>query len=94
MVRGLEETSTSQARCRKGPSWDQPSISSLVSSMSMEELKSLCQIPYNISLEVSDDQTISTIGEADYTIYFTPEQFTAILRFPVLLLVKQFLHVS
>ena len=41
---------------------------------------------------MSDDPIALTIGEADNAIYFTREQFVAGLRFPVPLLVKQFLH--
>ena len=42
MVRGQEETFTSQAGCRRGPSRDTPSTSNLISSLSMEELRSYC----------------------------------------------------
>ena len=42
IVRGQEETSTSQAGHRRGPSWDTPSASSIISSLSMEELRSYC----------------------------------------------------
>ena len=71
-----------------------PSASSLVSSMSMEELRSFCQILDNISLELLDGPATSTVGDADRDVYFTWEQFTTGLRFPVSSLVKQFLHVS
>ena len=94
MARGQEETSTSQVRRRRRPTKELPSASSLVSSMSMEELRSFCQILDSISLELSNDPIASTVGEADNAIYFTREQFVARLRFPVSLLVKRFLHVS
>ena len=94
MARGQEETSTSQVRHRRGPSWELPSASSLVSSMSMEELRSFCQIHDNISIELSEGPTASTVGEAVSVVYFTWEQFAIELRFLVSLLVKQFLHVS
>ena len=42
MARGQEETSTSQVRRRRGPGQDTPSISSIISSLSMEELRSYC----------------------------------------------------
>ena len=71
MARGQKEASTSQVKRRRGPIRELPSVSSLVSSMSMEELRSLCQIPDNISLELSDCLAISTIGEADSVVYFT-----------------------
>ena len=62
--------------------------------MSMEELRSFCQIPNSISLELSNCLAMSTIGEADSAVYFTRKQFAARLRFPISSLVKQFLHVS
>ena len=48
-------------------------MSSLVSSMSMEELRSFCQVPDNISLELSDGSTHSTVGQVDIIVYFTGE---------------------
>ena len=60
----------------------------------MEELRSLCQIPDNISLELSDCLAISTIGEVDSVVYFNQEKFVAGLCFLVSSFVKQFLHVS
>ena len=39
MTRGQEETSTNQVGCRKGSSRESPTASSLVASMSMEELR-------------------------------------------------------
>ena len=50
MIRGQEETSTSQVRHRKGSSREFPTTSSLVSSMSMKELRSFFQVPDGISL--------------------------------------------
>ena len=57
MTRGQEETSTSQVGHIRGPSRDKPSASSLISFMSMEELRSYYQIPKNINFELSDDPT-------------------------------------
>ena len=42
MARGQEETYSSQARRRRGPRRDSPSASSLISSLSMEELRFYC----------------------------------------------------
>ena len=94
MARGREETSTSQVGCRRGPIREFPSTSNLVSSMSMEKLRSFCQIPDNISLELLDSPVASTVGEVDSAVYFTREQLVAGLCFPVSSLMKQFLHVS
>ena len=71
-----------------------PSTSSIISSLSMEELRSYCQIPNNINIELPDGPAESTIGEGDGAIYFTWEQLAARLRFPVSSLIKQFLHFS
>ena len=43
--------------------------------MSVEELRSFCQVPVDISLELSDGEAVSTIGEADNAVYFTRKQF-------------------
>ena len=53
MMRGQEETSTSQVRCRKGSNKEEsPIASSLVFSMSMEKLRSFCRVHDDISLEL------------------------------------------
>ena len=93
-MKGQEETSTSQVGHRKGSSWESPTASSLVASMSVEELRSFYRVLDDISLEFSDEPTFSTIRQADNAVYFTREQFAAGLRFPVSLLVKQFLQVT
>ena len=92
MARGQEDTSTSKAGRRRGPSRDTPSASSIISSLSMEELRSYCQIPNNIDFELLDGPTKSTINEEDSVVYFTREQLTVRLCFPISSLVKQFLH--
>ena len=94
MTRGQEETSTSQAGRRRGPSRDTPSTSSIISSLSMEELRSYCQIPDNIHFELPNGPTESTIGDRDNAIYFTREQLATGLRFPISFLVKRFPHFS
>ena len=88
MVRDHEKTSTSQARCKRGTPWEMPTISSLVTAMSIEELRSFNQVPSNITLEVENSPVAPTIGGVDNAIYFTHEQFVAGLRFPIPSLVK------
>ena len=92
MARGQEETFTSQARRKRGTHRESPTASSLVVAMSVEELRSFCQVLIDISLELSDGAAISSVGGADNIVYFTWEQFAAGLRFPISSLVKQFLH--
>ena len=73
MARSQEETSTGQAGRRSGPCRDTPLVSSIISSLSMEELRSYCQIPGTIDIELPDDPAESTIGEEDGAVYFTRE---------------------
>ena len=93
-MRGQEETSTSQVRLGKGSKRESPTTRSLVSSMSMEELRSFCRVPDDISLELSNGPTRSAVGQVDNVVFFTREQFAAGLHFPVSSLVKQFLHIT
>ena len=51
MTRGHEEVSTSQAGRRRGTLRETPTASSLVATMSVEELRLYRQIPAEISLE-------------------------------------------
>ena len=44
IARGQEKTSTSQVGHRWGPSRDSPFASSIISSLSMDEVRSYCQI--------------------------------------------------
>ena len=92
--RGQEENFTSQAGRRRRPGRDMPSASSIISSLSIEELRSYCHIPAKIDFELSDGPTEFTIDKEDGAVYFTREQLTAGLCFPVLSLIKQFLHFS
>ena len=92
MARGQEETSTSQNGRRRGLSPDTPSASSLISSLSLEELRTYCQIPNDINFELSDSPAKPTMAEEDSTMYFTREQLAIGFCFPVSSLVKQFLH--
>ena len=92
MARGQEETFTSHARRRRGYSRDTPYASSIISFLSMEELRSYCHIPDNIDFELPDSPSKSTISKEDGVVYFTREQLAVGLCFPVSSLIKQFLH--
>ena len=94
MARVQEETYTSQAGCRRGSGRDTPSTSSIISSLSMEELRSYCQILDNIDFELLDSPVESTTSDRDSVVYFTREQHVAGLRFPISSLIKQFLYFS
>ena len=73
MARGQEETSTSQAGCKRGTPRESPTASSLVAAMYVEELRSFCQVPADISLELLDGDAVSTVEGADNAVYFTQE---------------------
>ena len=88
MARGQEETYASQVEHRRRPGQDTPSASSIISSLSMEELRSYCHISDNIYLELSDGPAESTIDKEDDAVYFTREQLTAEIRFLVSSLIK------
>ena len=92
MKRGQEETSTSHVGRMRGPGRDTPYASSIISSLSMEELRSYYHIPDNIDFELLDSPAKSAIDKEDGAVYFTREQLTAGLRFPVSSLIKQFIH--
>ena len=92
MARGQEETSTSQAGRRQGPSLESPSASSIISSLSMDEVRSYCQILEDIDFELLEGPAESTVDEEHNAVFFTRKHLTTGLRFPVSSLVKQFLH--
>ena len=88
MARGQEETSTSQAGRMRGPSRESPSASSIISSLSIDEVRSYYQIPEDIDFELLNGPTKPTMGEEHNVVFFTQEHLAAGLRFPVSSLVK------
>ena len=92
MARGQEETSTSQAGHKRGPTGGRPSTSSIISSLSMEELRAYCEILDDIDVMLSDGLAQNIVGGEDNAVFFTREQLAVGIRFPVPSLVKQFLH--
>ena len=92
MTRGEEGTSTSQASRGRGPVRGMHSTSHIVSSLTVEELRSYCEIPENIDLKLMDEPDESTLGGEHNAVFFTLEQLVAGLRFLVPALVKQFWH--
>ena len=92
MARGYEETSTSQAGRKRGPTQGTPSTSSIISSLSMEELRAYYEIPDNINVMLSNGPARNTVVGDDNAVFFTKEQLVAGLRFLVPALLKQFLH--
>ena len=68
------------------------SASHIVSSLTMEELRTYYEIPDDINLKLMDKLDESTLGGEHNAVFFTREQLVARLRFLMLALVKQFLH--
>ena len=90
MARGRKETSTigpPRGRLRATPS-----ASSIVSSLTMEELRAYCEVPNNIDLRLMERANKSTLGGEHNGVFFTWEHLAVGLRFPVPTIVKQFLH--
>ena len=92
MARGQEVTSSSRAGRRRGPTRGTPSASSIISSLTMEELRAYCDVPDNIDLTLMEEPDESTMGGEHNFVFFTQEHLATGLRFPVPTLVKQFLH--
>ena len=92
MTRGEEGTSTSQAGRRRGPARGTRSASHIISSLTIEELRTYCKISDNIDLKLMEKPDESTLGGEHNAMFFTGEQLTAGLRFPVPTLAKKFLH--
>ena len=90
MARGREETSTS-GRPDERPRAT-PSASSVIASLTIEELKVYCEVADNIDLLLMERADDYTLGGEHTGVFFTREHLAAELRFPVPAIVKQFLH--
>ena len=90
MARGQEETSTSgrPGGCTRAT----PSASSIISSLTMEELMRYCEVLNNINFWLVDRPDESILSGEHNSVFFTLEHLVVGLRFPVLAIVKQFLH--
>ena len=91
-ARGQKETSTSQAGHKLGPTRGTPSTSSIISSLSMEELRAYFKILDDIDIVLSEGPVENTAGKEYNAVYFTREQLAVELCFLMPSLVKQFLH--
>ena len=92
MARGQEVTSSNQAGRRQGPTRGTPSASSIISSLTMEELRAYCDVLDNIDLKLMEEPDESNMGGQHNSVFLTREHLATGLRFPVPALVKQFLH--
>ena len=71
MARGQEETSTIKAGHKQGPTRGTPSTSSIISSLSMEELRAYYEILDDINVTLSDGPSENTVGEEYNAVFFT-----------------------
>ena len=71
MARGEEETFTSQAGRRRGLVRVAHSASHIISSLTMEELRTYCEIPDDIDLKLMDKPDESTLGGEHNAVCFT-----------------------
>ena len=69
-----------------------PSASNIIASMTIEELKIYCEVPNDIDLRLMERTDESTLGGEHNGMFFAHEHLAAGLRFPILTIVKQFLH--
>ena len=86
MARVQEETSTSghpRGRIRATPS-----ASSIISSLTIEELMRYCEVPDNNDFRLMDRPDESTLSGEHNSVFFTWEHLAAGLRFPVAAIVK------
>ena len=90
MERGREETSTSGRP--GGRPRATPSVSNVIASPTMEELKAYCEVLGNIDLRLMERADESMLGGEHNGVFFSREHLAAGLRFPVPAIVKQFLH--
>ena len=90
MTGGREETSTSGRP--GGHPRAKPSVTNVIASLTMEELKEYCEVPDDIDLRLMERADDSMLGGEHNGVFFTREHLAAELRFPVPAIVKQFLH--
>ena len=69
-----------------------PSTSSVIASLTMEELKVYCEVSDNIDLRLMERTDESMLGGEHNGVFFNWEHLAAKLRFPVPTIVKQFFH--
>ena len=68
MARGYKEVSNNQAGRQRVTPQETPTASNIVATKSAGELRLYCEVPAEISLEMSNGPATSTVGEADNAI--------------------------
>ena len=82
MMRGEEETSTSQVGRKQGLARGTRSVRRIVSSLTMEELRTYCEIPDNSDLKLMEKPDKSTIGGEHNAVFFYPRATCGRALFP------------
>ena len=72
MTRGQEATSTNQAGRKRGPIQGTPSISNIILSLTIEELRAYCDVPDNIDLKLMEEPDESNMGREHNVEFFYP----------------------
>ena len=72
-MRGHGDASTNQVGGKRGTPQETHMVSSLVTAMSVKELRSFRQVPIAIRLEVSNGTATPMMGGEDNVVYFTWE---------------------
>ena len=86
-----KKMSTNQEVTSSGPCGDAHAKKS-VDKLSAKEFHERFCIPNGVSVELTDEEAVSTENNEDHVIFFSQEQFSAGLRFPLPSLFKEFLH--
>ena len=86
-----KKMSTNQEVTSSGPCGDAHAKKS-VDKLSAKEFHERFCIPNGVSVELTDEEAVSTENNEDHVIFFSKEQFNAGLRFPLPSLFKEFLH--
>ena len=86
-----KKMSANQEATSSGPYGDAHAKKS-VDKLSAKEFHELFCIPNGVSVELTDEEAVSTENNEDHVIFFSKEQFNAGLRFPLPSLFKEFLH--
>ena len=64
---------------RRGPTRGTRSASHIVSSLTMEELRTYCEIPDDIDLKLMEEPDESTLGGEYNAVFFIREQLVTVL---------------
>ena len=82
MTRGQEENFTIQVGRKRGTTRGTPSTSSIISFLSMGELRAYCEIPDDIDVVLSEGPVENTVGEEYNAVFFHPGKISSHASLP------------